>query len=215
MSAMRIPALGLLWLVLAAAYLVASAFGERTATLVVLGFMVGAALAASGHRMVGAVAGFLLSFAAWRYADRLALLAFVPPLAAFAFLVYFFGRTLRAGSEPLIQRIARRGEPELPADVALYTRRLTALWTGCFVALFLAALGLAAILPFDSWSRWVHGLGYLVPSALFVGEHRYREHRFPLRHRDSLAMMVPHVIAVMREIALEPAARVAREGERR
>lgn len=215
MSAMRIPALGLLWLALAAAYLAASAFGDPAATLVVLGLMVGALIAATGQRTAGLLVGVALAIAAWRYTGRVAFLVFAPPLAAFAFMAYFFGRTLRAGREPLIHRIARKDDSELPGDVARYTRRLTAIWTSCFVALFLVALGLAPLLPLEAWSRWVHGLGYLVPIALFVGEHAYREHRFPHRHRDTLAVLVPHVVAVMREIALEAGARTAREGERR
>ena len=215
MSTMRIPALGLLWLVLAVAYLAATAFGDRAATLVVLALMAGALVAAAGRRIAGLVVGVALAIAAWRYSGRVAFLVFVPPLAAFAFMAYFFGRTLRAGREPLIHRIARKEDPELPLDVAHYTRRLTAIWTACFVALFLVALGLAPLLPLEAWSRWVHGLGYLVPVALFVGEHAYREHRFPRRHRDPLAVLVPHVIAVMREIALESGARTAREGKRR
>ena len=213
MSAMRIPAFGLLWLALAAAYLAASAFGDRAATLLVLGLMVGALVAASGQRIAGLVAGVALATAAWHYSGRVAFLAFTPPLAAFAFMAYFFGRTLRAGREPLIHRIARKDDSDLPADVARYTRRLTQIWTACFVVLFLVALGLAPLLPLEAWSRWVHGLGYLVPVALFVGEHAYREHRFPHRHRDTLAVMIPRVIAVMREAALESGAGVARAGD--
>ena len=213
MPANRIPAFGLLWLALAVAYLGASALGDRAATLVVLALMAGTLVAASGQRVAGLLAALALAAAAWHFSGRVAFLVFVPPLAAFAFMAYFFGRTLRAGEEPLIQRIARKADPVLPADVARYTRALTVIWTVVFASLFLLALALAPLLAFASWSRWVNGLGYLVPAALFLGEYFHRKRRFPHRHRDPLSVMIPHVIAVMREMAIEPSLRVARDGE--
>lgn len=213
MPANRIPAFGLLWLALAVAYLGVSASGDRASSLVVLALMAGTFIAASGRRVAGLLAGLALAAAAWHFSGRVAFLVFVPPLAAFAFMAVFFGRTLRAGEEPLIQRIARKMDPALPADVERYTRALTVIWTAVFVSLFLLALALAPILAFASWSRWVNGLGYLVPATLFLGEYFLREHRFPHRHRDPLSVMIPHVIAVMREMAIEPSLRVARDGE--
>lgn len=210
---MRIPALGLLWLVLAVAYLAASAFGHRAAALAVLGLMAGALLGGSGRQLRGFVAGVVLAAAAWRFAETVPYLVFIPPLAAFALLAFFFGRTLRAGSEPLISRIARKEHPDLAADVRRYTRRLTVIWSACFAALFLAALGLAPLLPLEAWSRWVQGLGFVVTGALFLGEYVYRRHRFPHRTRGSLAALVSNVVAVIREIALEPGARSISRGE--
>jgi uncharacterized membrane protein len=54
-------------------------------------------------------------------------LRFVAPLALL-WLAFFFGRTLRAGDMPLIERVARIGKPDLSAALCRYTRRLTALW---------------------------------------------------------------------------------------
>jgi len=201
---MRIPALGLFWIGLAAAYLATSALGHRAGALAVLGLIVGALVAASGRRLPGLVAGVVLAAAAWRFAETVGFLVFVPPLAAFAFMAYFFGRTLRAGSEPLIIRIARKEHPDLPPDMARHARWLTGVWSACFVALFLIALALAPLLSLEAWSRWVHGLGYVVPGALFLGEYLYRRRRFPHRTQGSLAVLVPNVIAVIRESALEP-----------
>lgn len=203
MPAMRIPPLGLLWLGLAAAYLAASALGHRAATLAVLGLMAGALVAASGRRLLGLVAGVALAAAGWRFAQTVGFLVFIPPLAAFAFMAFFFGRTLRAGSAPLIERIARKEHPDLPPDMARHARWLTGAWTACFAALFLIALALAPFLSLEAWSRWVHALGYVVPGVLFLGEHVYRHHRFPHRTQGSLAVLVPNVVAVIREIASE------------
>ncbi len=204
MLAMRIPALGVLWLGLAAAYFAASAFGHRAAALAVLGLMAGALLASSGSKLAGLIAGVVLAAAAWHYSATLAWLVFVPPLAAFAFLACLFARTLRAGSEPLISRIARKAGPALPPDVARYTRSLTALWAACFAALFFLALGLAPVVSLEAWSRWVHALGYALPGALFLGEYAYRRRRFPRRARDPLAVLVPNVVAAIRGTARGP-----------
>jgi uncharacterized membrane protein len=206
---------GLLWVGLTVSYLASSALGRRDAALVLLGLMAGALVAALGRRLVGFAVGVALAAAAWRFADEVAFLVFVPPLAAFAFMAFFFGRTLRAGSEPLINRIARKEQPELPEDTARYTRRLTALWSTCFAALFLVALGLAPMLSLDAWSRWVQGLGYAVPAALFLGEYAYRHHRFPHRPHSSLAVLIPNVLAVIREIAMESGSRATRGSEGR
>lgn len=212
MPVMRIPAFGLLWLGLAAAYLAASALGHRTATLAVLGLMAGALVAASGSRLLGLAAGLVLAAAAWRFAEAVPFLVFLPPLAAFAFMAFFFGRTLRAGSEPLINRIARREHPDLPPDMARHARWLTGIWSACFVSLFFVALGLAPFLSLEAWSRCVHALGYFVPGALFLGEYAYRRHRFRHHAQGSLAVLVPNVVAVFREMAMQSGRRAVPGG---
>jgi uncharacterized membrane protein len=195
----RVPALGLLWLGLALAYLACAMLGQAALALAVLGLMAGAGIGARGHRAAGLAAALVLAVAAWRFADAVAFLAYVPPLAAFAFMTTLFGRTLRDGSEPLISRIARKEHPDLAPDVARHTRRLTVLWTACFASLFLAALGLAAFLPLEAWSRAVQALGVALPGALFLGEYAWRLRRFPGRSRGSLATLAGNVIAVFRE----------------
>lgn len=215
MPMMRIPAFGLLWLGLAAAYLAASALGHRAAALAVLGLITGALVAASGRRLLGLIAGVVLAAAAWRFAEAVRFLVFIPPLAAFAFMAFFFGRTLRAGSEPLINRIARKEHPDLPPDMARHARWLTGAWTACFVALFLVALGLAPWLSLEAWSRWVQLMGYVVPGTLFVGEHLYRHRRFAHRAHGSLSVLVTNVLAVIRESAVEAGQRAQPGGRPR
>lgn len=209
MPVTRIPGFALLWLGLAAGYLAASALGHRAASLAVLGLMAGALIASGGRRFPGLVVGLALAAAAWHFADEVRILVFVPPLAAFAFMAFFFGSTLRAGSEPLINRIARKEHPDLPPEMARHARWLTGVWTACFAALFAVALALAPLLSLEAWSRWVHGLGYIVPGALFLGEHIYRHHRFAHRSHGSLAVLVSNVLVVIREIAMESGGRAA------
>ena len=88
-------------------------------------------------------------------------------------LAVFFGRTLRPGQVPLIERIARVSDPAMTLPLRRYTRRLTAIWCGYFViaALLSASIGHA-----------FRGTGLLVllgSVLLFVGEHWLRPRLFP------------------------------------
>jgi uncharacterized membrane protein len=154
-------------------------------------------------RVAALVALWLGLALVWHFSEAVPYLACIPPLAAFAFMAHFFGRTLRAGSEPLISRIARKSDPDMSPEVVRYTRTLTGVWSACFAALFVATLALMFLLPTEAASRWVQSLGCAVPVALFVGEHAWRHHRFPKRARSSLAVLVRNVLAVFREIASE------------
>lgn len=92
---------------------------------------------------------------------------------ALIWLAVFFGRTLRAGRMPLIERVARVSDPALSPVLCRYTRRLTAVW--CVYFLVAALLSWTAMLPFGSTGALV-GLGSLM---LFVGEHQLRIRLFP------------------------------------
>lgn len=201
----RHPVLVALWLVLAASYLVASAMGFRAVATAVVGLMVGALFAASARAAVGAVFGVALAGLCLYFSDSTTFIAYAPPLAAFGFMAWFFHRTLRPGSDPLITRVARKEDPDLTPDRARYTRKLTWAWSLTFMLLFAMALLLAPLLPFDAWSRWVHGLGYFLPGVLFLGEYAYRHVRFPDRKHRSLALLIPNIVAASKEAALHSA----------
>jgi uncharacterized membrane protein len=196
---------GLLWAGLAVAYLAASAAGRLDLSLVAIGLLVGTAVALR-HVLAGVLLGTVLAILAWHWGDRFAALAYLPPLAAFAFMAYFFGRTLKAGRVPFIVRVARMEHPDLPQDMEAYARRLTALWTACFVMMVVASAVLAFALPFADWARWVNGLGYGLPAILFAGELAYRTRRFPQRSHATLAHLVRNVVLAIREDARGAAA---------
>ena len=198
----RSPALVALWLVLAVGYLAASATGLRVVAMSMVGLMVGALLAASGWRVAGVVTGIALAGLCAYFSDSMGFIAYAPPLAAFAFMAFFFYRTLRPGSEPLITRVARMEHPDLPPDMARHARMLTWAWSFCFVLLFVVALVLAPLLQLDMWSRWVHGLGYVIPGVLFLGEYAYRHYRFREQHHGSLLVLIPNIVAASRDAAL-------------
>jgi len=103
-----------------------------------------------------------------------------------------FGRTLRAGQVPLIERIARVRASTLPSALCRYTRRLTAVWCAYFV--IAALLPLTASLPFGGISALVWS-GTIV---LFVGEHRLRPRIFPSQDFPSLMQQVRDTWSVLR-----------------
>ena len=198
----RHPVLIVLWLVLALGYLIASAMGFRVVAMSVVGLMAGALLVASGSLAAGVVTAAALVGLCVYFAETIGFIVYAPPLAAFAFMAYFFYRTLRPGSEPLITRVARMEHPDLPTDMARYTRTLTWAWVVCFILLFAVASLLAPLLQLDMWSRWVHGLGYVLPGVLFLGEYVYRHYRFREQHHGSLLVLIPNIVAASRDAAL-------------
>ena len=202
---------GLAWLVLATAYLVATVSGHRPAALAVVGLMAGILVAASGRRLLGLFIGVLLAAACFHWSDSLLLMAYAPPLAGFAFMAWFFGRTLAPGSDPLITRVARREHAPMPEDIADFTRSLTWAWTVCFALLFTVALCLLPAMPLEQWARWVHGLGYALPAGLFLGEYGYRHIRFRGHRHASLPRLIAHIVAVVKESA-KPAAPAQGQG---
>ena len=200
----RHPVLIVLWLVLALGYLAASAMGYRMLATSFVGMMIGALLVASGRRVAGVAAAATLVGWCVYFAESIQFIVYAPPLAAFAFMAFFFYRTLRPGVEPLITRVARMEHPDLPPDMARHARMLTWAWSLCFVLLFVVALVLAPLLTLDLWSRWVHALGYIVPSALFLGEHVYRHFRFRERQHGSLLLLISNIVRVSRDAAISP-----------
>ena len=99
-------------------------------------------------------------------------------------LAVFFGRTLRPGQVPLIERIARVSEPAMTLPLRRYTRRLTAVWCGYFVIAALLSVSIGHLLP---------GTGVLVllgSAVLFVGEHWLRPRLFPGQAFPGLAQQL-------------------------
>jgi len=114
------------------------------------------------------------------------------PALALLWLAVFFGRTLRAGEVPLIERVARIGKPSLSAPLCRYTRFLTALWCVYFiVAAITAAVG--------GWGFEQASIGVtLLSLVLFVGEHRIRRLIFPGEWFPGLIQQVRDTVEVWR-----------------
>lgn len=99
-------------------------------------------------------------------------LRYLSPLVLLG-LAVFFGRTLRRGATPLIERIARQSNPALPAKLCRYTRQLTAVWCAYFVAAALLTTFSDAAYVRLSLAVWGGTL------LLFVGERWLRPWLFP------------------------------------
>jgi uncharacterized membrane protein len=111
------------------------------------------------------------------------------PVAINLALAAAFAWTLRPGSTPMVSRFARRERGELEPELVGYTRRLTIVWVGFFVAM----AGIAAALSLAGWrTAWlVFSLAgnYALVAALIVGEYLYRRRRYAhLRHAPPAEM---------------------------
>ena len=107
-------------------------------------------------------------------------------------LAFTFGRTLRAGVTPLIERIARRGMHALSPQLCRYTRALTTIWSAYFVAA--ALLTITAQFGFEQSSVGVTA----VSTLLFVGEYRVRRWIFPGERFPGLLQQVRDTVSVCR-----------------
>ena len=104
----------------------------------------------------------------------------MPHAAIYLSLLWLFGRTLRAGREPLITRFARQVHGTLPPQLEAYTRRLTVAWCVFFGAQLLVSVLLFRFASLAHWSIFVNVLNFPLLALMFAGEYAYRI----VRHRD-------------------------------
>ena len=136
----------------------------------------------------------VLVCALWWLAPRL--LLFVTPAAITAAAGMWFAVSLAPGREPRIATYARHEHGgELPAEVARYARRLTALWALLLFASAILSVSLALLAPLATWSAWTNAGSYVVIAAFFVAEYLWRRVRFPQRRHVSF---MAHLRNVMR-----------------
>jgi|SRR6267378_553657 hypothetical protein len=117
-------------------------------------------------------------------------LAGLPHAAAYSFLLWLFGRSLRRGDEALITRVARRFHGPLPLYMEAYTRRLTAAWCIFFSAQLLGSALLLAFASLDIWSLFVNMLNIPLVAAMFGGDYLYRVLRYRGYPHVSIAQSV-------------------------
>jgi len=117
-------------------------------------------------------------------------LLYAPPILIDTALALVFAASLRPLREPVITRFARMEHPTLPAELAIYTRRLTLAWATLFAAMAIVALWLALRGSLEAWSAFTNVVSYLLVAALFAGEHVYRRWRYRhLRHATLLELL--------------------------
>lgn len=91
-----------------------------------------------------------------------------------ALLFATFGLSLKYGP-PIIERIARVTEPDLPPVAVAYTRKVTWVWVGFFAINGICSTLLAGWGPLSWWTFYNGILAYSVMGALFLGEWLFRQ----------------------------------------
>jgi uncharacterized membrane protein len=165
--------------------------------VIVVGPMLGAASFVAWqkrHRLLAAFAALAtagLLVQAWRGQDLPADLLYVcQHVAIHLLLALVFGLTLQAGRESLVTALARRVHGTLTPAMAAYSRKVTAVWTGYFLAMATLSLGLYAAAPFDVWAAFANLVTPLAILFMFVGEYLLRYRLHPEFERATLAQAV-------------------------
>ena len=102
-----------------------------------------------------------------------ALLRWYPVLISLV-LLGLFGSSLLSGM-PMVERLARLTEPELPPAAVHYTRQVTWLWVSFFIFNASVAAGLALWAPLAWWTLYTGLIAYLLMGLLFAGEWLVRQ----------------------------------------
>ena len=118
-----------------------------------------------GRWMLGAALTYCALLA---FSGEALLLRWYPTLIS-ALLLCAFGLSLKYGP-PLVERIARAQEPDLPDAAIPYTRKVTWVWVDFFI--FNAAVSAALTLwaPLAWWTLYNGLLVYFIMAVLFGGE---------------------------------------------
>lgn len=91
------------------------------------------------------------------------------PVAVNTVFLIVFSSSLFEG-RPIIERIARLSEPDLPSESIPYTRKVTQVWCFFFLANGLASLYTAACASIEIWAFYNGFLSYTLMGVLFAGE---------------------------------------------
>ncbi|MCL7714684.1 hypothetical protein [Stenotrophomonas mori] len=91
------------------------------------------------------------------------------PVLVNAVLLLVFGGSLRFGP-PVVERLARLQEPDLPAFAVVHTRRVTQVWCVFFVFNGSVALMTALWASDRVWALYNGVLAYVMMGVLFAGE---------------------------------------------
>lgn len=96
------------------------------------------------------------------------------PVLLNALLLALFGLSLQFGP-PLIERLARLSEPDLPEVAVRYTRRVTQVWALFFLANGLVVIALNLWAPLSWWTLYTGLIAYGLMGLLFAAEWLVRQ----------------------------------------
>ncbi|WJY15105.1 hypothetical protein PCO82_22205 [Pectobacteriaceae bacterium CE90] len=125
-----------------------------------------------GTGLLLAVAGAALCLASLLLRDGQWL--FWYPVAVNAVMLLLFGSSLYSGM-PLVERLARLKEPELPPQAVAYTYRVTQIW--CLFFIFNGSIAVLTCLVGNVhwWTLWNGMVSYLLMGLLMGGEWLIRQ----------------------------------------
>jgi len=124
-----------------------------------------------GSRWMAAIALSFCLVLGW--SDEPMLLRWYPVLLN-GLLLALFGLSLKYGP-PLVERLARLREPELPAVAVRYTRSVTQVWVCFFLANGLVVTALTLWAPLSWWTLYTGLISYGLIGLLFAGEWLVRQ----------------------------------------
>jgi len=165
--------------------------------VIVVGPMLGAAAVVAWqrrHRLLAALAALavaVLVIQAWRGHDLPVGSIYVcQHVAIHLLLALAFGLTLQPGRDSLVTALARRVHGTLTPAMTAYSRKVTLVWTGYFIAMAALSVVLYAVAPFDVWAAFANLVTPVAILVMFIGEYivRYRLH--PEFERATLAQAV-------------------------
>ena len=114
----------------------------------------------------------------------------LPHSLAYFGLLFGFAWSLRPGGEALLTRIATRIRGSLPAELRLYSRRVTFAWCVFFAAQLVLSWTLYLWAPYEVWSFFVNVLNAPLVVVMFGGEYLFRLFCFPQYRHYSLSDMM-------------------------
>jgi uncharacterized membrane protein len=139
-----------------------------------------------------AAAGLVVLLALWHaneLASRAPTLWLAQHMAVYLLLAAYFGTSLLPAREPVATRIARAVLPAVSPAVSRYSRRVTQLWAGYFMAVAIAS----AIIHFtarDDWAIFAIVTSGPMVALLFALEFAVRRMVLPARDCASIAETV-------------------------
>jgi uncharacterized membrane protein len=133
----------------------------------------------SGVARFSVISALLLAaFAIWR--NELWALKLYPVLISGTLLAVFAYSLLVPPS--IIERLARRQDPNFPPTAVAYTRRVTQVWCLFFTINGAIALCTALWAPDVAWALYTGVIAYLLMGLLFGGEWLFRQRLKRLHH---------------------------------
>lgn len=114
-----------------------------------------------------AVVGIALCVASFMLKTHQLLLFY--PVVVNAVMLAVFGGSLWSAM-PIVERLARLQEPDLPEKGVRYTRHVTQIWCGFFIINSGIALFTALYADMSLWTAWNGMIAYLLMGTLMAGE---------------------------------------------